>query len=65
MNTLWECTNGFIGESYVRCYVWAPDEQTALSMLPGPKEILKARKLFSADAAPFRTQWSDEGWETK
>ena len=29
---LYEAENGWLGESYVRCYVWAPDEATARAL---------------------------------
>lgn len=29
---LYEIKNGYIGESYVRCYAWAHDERHALKM---------------------------------
>lgn len=29
---LWEATNGFVGYSYVRCHVVAPNEERALEL---------------------------------
>jgi hypothetical protein len=37
---LFEVTNGYLGESYVRVYVWAADEATALLLA---KETYQAR----------------------
>ncbi len=37
---LYEATNGFMGESYVRCLVWANNEQEALKL---------ARRAFKED----------------
>lgn len=37
---LYEATNGFMGESYVRCLVWANNEQEATEI---------ARKAFKED----------------
>ncbi len=72
---LYEVENGWIGESYVRCYVWAPDEATALMLAtaayqshwqgkddPAYAQNLRITRLFSADAAPFSTVPSGSGW---
>lgn len=32
MMSLYEVTNGFCGQSYVRCYVWADGEAAALEL---------------------------------
>lgn len=73
---LYEVTNGWTGESYVRCYVWAEDEAAALELAgqsfrqhrqakehPSVYEDLQIEKLFSADDPPFATAVSDSGWE--
>jgi hypothetical protein len=71
VNALWECTNGWCGCSYLRVYVWAATEAAALAMArdallkKNPKygnSKVEARLLFKADAAPFATEPSDEGW---
>lgn len=77
---LYEVTNGYIGESYTRCYAWA-DSELAARRMAGERfradsdklgashrypseywETLTVRKLFDADAAPFSTLVSTEGW---
>lgn len=64
---LYEVTNGWTGESYVRVYVWAPDDTAAAEMAreafgPGKASSLCVMELFSADSPPFVTQPSDCGW---
>lgn len=74
--TLYELTNGYIGESYVRVYAWAHSAEEAITLARpkfearGKRERhddyaanLTATVLFSADDAPFATEASDEGWE--
>lgn len=76
MMHFYEISNGWTGESYVRVYAWAESEEQALNMA---KEKLKAaagkaydesyyerlniQHWFSADAAPFCSEVSDEGFE--
>lgn len=78
---LYEVRNGFTGESYVRVYVWAPDEQMAREMASEAfrKESdkrsspysesywtnLEVEELFSASRLRFVTKPSDAGWETE
>lgn len=62
--TLFEITNGYIGESYVRAYAWAGSEADALRMCAaknGPGDYT-ARGLFELGAAPFCTSLIDDGW---
>ncbi len=71
MNSLYECTNGWCGEAYLRVYVWAPDDETAVRMAKEAfiaksekyrdNEVV-ARLLFRADAEPFATVPDDAGW---
>lgn len=69
---LYEVTNGWIGESYVRVYAWADDEVTALAMAraayardrPDSVERLIITHLFSATDNSFVTDPSDSGWGT-
>jgi hypothetical protein len=68
MLTLFEITNGWMGESYCRSYVWAEDEAAAFAlfetMYPGDESnSMTIQPLFRADAAPFCTKLSDSGWE--
>lgn len=72
MKSLYEATNGYTGNSYVRCYVWADSdaeaEEMALAAFTISKEIgepgIDVVKLFSADAEAFVTEPSDDGWDT-
>lgn len=61
---LYEATNGHIGESYVRCYVWAESEQEARDMIVRSRgtQWLHVRKLFDANDAAFITRATDHGW---
>lgn len=71
--TLFEITNNYVGESYVRVYAWAETEAQALDMArqrfrtdhvsPGYSRNLTIKALFNADDAPFVTSPSDTGWE--
>lgn len=75
--TLYEVTNGYIGESYVRVYVWAISEAQALELAqqsfksahPNNRsdysEDLTAKLLFKSDSAPFATRPSDDGWRDR
>ena len=67
---LYEITNGYVGESYVRVYVWAEDEEQAFS-LAEPKfdekgyetsTPLSIKFLFAQDEKPFSTIPSDDGF---
>lgn len=74
---LYEVTNGYIGESYVRVYVWAISEAQALELAqqsfksahPNNRsdysEDLTAKLLFKSDSAPFATRPSDDGWRDR
>jgi hypothetical protein len=70
VKSLYEFLNGHIGESYVRCYVWADSEEEArtlaLQSFWSEKgtggSIVRMRKLFDADAPSFATQQSDTGF---
>jgi hypothetical protein len=67
---LYEITNGYVGESYVRVYVWAKDDEQAYGLAEErfgkagyPEEApLSLKVLFSQDAQPFCTIPSDEGF---
>lgn len=74
--TLYEVTNGYLGQSYIRVYVWCEDETTAIDMAresfksdDGYDETyynkLRCVKLFSGDSKPFSTLPSGDGWEVK
>lgn len=62
---LYEATNGMIGCSYVRCYVWANNKeearQMATELFSEPRKV-KIEFLFKNDSPPFCTKPSDEGW---
>lgn len=63
--TLYQILDGRIGESYVRCYVWAHTESDARSLfaIRHPHSTLsRCVALFSSDAVPFCTDLSDHGW---
>lgn len=68
---LYEIANGWIGESYVRTYVWAHDEAEARilaaeafeSRQEGSSEDMRVTFCFSSDAQPFASVPSDSGWE--
>jgi len=63
---LFEVTNGAVGCSYVRVYVWANDraEGMALAERAFGQGALSISLLFdpAADARPFVTKPDDEGW---
>lgn len=76
---LYEATNGYEGESYVRCYVWAGTEELALRLAtekfnasaphshrPGtPIELRELMYVPTDDVPePFCTNVSDNGWKT-
>ena len=66
---LFEITNGWTGESYIRVYVWAGSEHQAVSMANTRlgyayrDSDLQVTELFDASAGPFVTAPSDCGWE--
>lgn len=63
---LFEITNGMIGESYVRCYVWAKscsDALEAAKLEMGSERKLQCLLLFEDTAPGFCTKKSDSGWE--
>jgi hypothetical protein len=64
---LYEITTGWCGESYERCYVWAPDEHTAATLFTEkyPDKAIRGelRHLMTWDDEPFVTDLSDSGWE--
>jgi hypothetical protein len=62
---LFELTNGYTGESYVRCYAWAADEAHAriLYELRHGAEPREVRELFDWEMREFITDLSDSGWE--
>ena len=71
MKALYVATNGWVGESYVRAYVWADSEAEAKTLATAafekanPKYLsngIKVEKLFSADAESFASQPSDDGF---
>jgi hypothetical protein len=72
---LYEVRNGFIGEGYVRVYVWSPDEETARQLAADAFRKddesenywtnLEVEELFDARRAPFATAPSDCGWKTQ
>ena len=78
---LYEVTNGYCGNSYIRCYVWAETETNAreAATLQYKKAYQKAlgktnedawpdlelEYLFDDQSEPFVTEISDDGWEIK
>lgn len=78
---LYEATNGWLGGSYTRAYVWAHDEAEALELArqrfkadENPLFKPEVRKswnnvqlelLFEDTGEPFCTEVSDEGWAGK
>lgn len=65
---LYEMVTTHLGESYVRCYCWAPSIERAHEMfrtMIDPKYSLHpngVRLLFSADAEEFITPPDDSGF---
>ena len=71
---LYEITTGGWGESYLRAYAWATSEEQAIKMgeseygmsffsfFDDKRLLIKIRLLFSADAEPFCTPFSDTGF---
>ena len=67
---LYEIETGGVGYSYCRCYAWANSEEEAVLLCREKNKTrrlphdLKAKLLFSADALPFCTLISGDGWDT-
>jgi hypothetical protein len=62
---LFEITNGAVGNSYVRCYVWTENEQTARDLFAqyNPHErIEEINLLFDSEEGEFITRLDDNGW---
>jgi hypothetical protein len=75
MFTLYEVTNGFTGNSYVRCYVWTDggevrarevaQERFAADGKRNPLNYytkLSVEALFCAESPEFATLPDDDGW---
>lgn len=68
---LFEATTGSIGESYIRCYVWAAslDEATQLAktkcLYDSDFKHLQLKELFKDTTESFCTEMSDSGWESE
>ena len=75
---LYEVTNGYVGFTYVRVYVYAESEKRAIDLAAQSfqadaagrypasyyrRSKLKATLLFCDGDAEFATKPSDEGWE--
>jgi hypothetical protein len=66
MKSLYELTNGYVGESYVRCYAWAISVEQAVRLCEqvngADKGPYKARELFNEEDYVFCTPLNDGGW---
>ena len=70
MKSLYIITNGRMGTSYVRVYVWAETSEEALNIAKAQynktrkttEDALGIEKLFDANAETFSTDPSDEGF---
>ena len=76
---LFEAVNGYIGESFVRLYIWAENDAQAQHLAEvafqregerlrqGPEywEHVRLSMLFDGTASPFATAPSDYGWRTQ
>lgn len=67
---LWEATNGWYGESYLRCYVWAENEIQAKDLAAEAFQragkatgAIELELLMRDVDGPFATKVSDSGWE--
>lgn len=68
---LFEARNGQTCFSYVRCYIWAPDQGAAVAMALQAfanskldrSDKITVRALFDESEAAFATLPNDEGWE--
>ena len=66
MKRLFEINTNSLGESYVRAYVWAENEDLAVLMFrrKHPElQFVSLRALFAADSPTFITNASDSGFE--
>lgn len=67
---LWEATNGWYGEAYLRCYVWAENEPQAkelaaesFRMAKLPVDKIELELLMRDVDNSFATKVSASGWE--
>lgn len=63
--SLYEIHNGYTGESYVRAYAWAPNEEFAIALYSkrNPNQVVAGiTKLFDETDVPFCTPLSDNGY---
>lgn len=64
---LYEATNGYVGQDYVRLYVWAKSQERAtelaLQKFKNGRDKIVLELLFSADTSEFCTDVSDTGWD--
>lgn len=63
--SLFEIATGKVGESFVRCYVWADSLPQARSLFSKkfPGEIIQQiKRVFSANDPPFVSELSDSGF---
>ena len=63
--TLYEITTGAVGESYGRCYVWAPMISNAVLLFHRhypEKEVQAVRLLLKKNDSEFITKMSDCGF---
>jgi hypothetical protein len=64
---LYEITTGWTGESYERCYVWAPDEHVACELFaekyPEKASRAQVKHLLCDGDESFVTDLSDSGFE--
>lgn len=64
--SLYEIQTGHIGESYVRCYVWAENEKHARDLFEEKhtgRTLERITYLMSISDSPFCTNLSDTGWD--
>lgn len=65
---LFEITNGQCGESYVRAYVWARDEEAArvaYTRTHFPQKLWGMEELLDSEDAAFVTAFSDSGFGSR
>lgn len=68
MMKLYEIETRKVGESYVRCYVWAPsiDDAHVMFREKYPHEaIVFTQVIFRSSDDPFITELSDSGFQRK
>lgn len=58
-----EATNGRVGESYVRRYVWAKDSERAKELVGSDQGPWIIKPLFHDATHEFVTEVSDCGWQ--